>query len=213
MTDCSHKKTIYLDYAATTPVDPRVAEVMMACLTKDGCFANPASSSHHLGREARGRVELARRDVAALINAKPEEIIWTSGATESDNLALKGVAYYHSGTDPQTGRPKKKRHLITAKTEHKAVLDTCKFLQKEGFDITFLKPKPECNGLSIMEVNNELGVIQNIEEISRICQKHDVVFHIDAAQSAGKIAIDVQKIPVDLMSFSGHKIYGPKGEH
>ena len=223
-----HKETIYMDYAATTPVDPRVAEVMMQCLTKDGCFANPASSSHHLGRQARGKVEMARRDVAALINAKPEEIIWTSGATESDNLALKGVAYYHAGLDPHTGRPKSKRHLITSKTEHKAVLDTCKYLESQGFDITFLKPKPECNGLvcldelkaaireetvlvSIMHVNNELGVIQDIAEIANICQAHGIVFHVDAAQSAGKIPFDVSKIPVDLASFSGHKIYGPKG--
>lgn len=219
-------KTIYLDYAATTPADPRVAEKMMDCLTNTGCFANPASSSHHLGRAARGKVELARRQVAALINAKPDEIIWTSGATESDNLALKGVAYYHTEIDPASQQVVKRKHIVTCRTEHKAVLDTCKFLEGEGYAVTYLDP--ECNGricmqqfkdalrddtvlVSIMHVNNEIGVIQDIEAIAQICQERGIVFHVDAAQSAGKIDIDVTKIPIDLMSFSGHKIYGPKG--
>ena len=219
-------KTIYLDYAATTPVDKRVAEKMVDCMTNEGCFANPASSSHHLGREARGKVEVARRQVSALINAKPEEIIWTSGATESNNLALKGVAHYHTKVDPNTKQVTERKHIVTCRTEHKAVLDTCKFLEKEGYEVTYLTP--ECNGqicmqqlndalredtvlVSIMHVNNEIGVVQDIEAIAQICSDRDIVFHVDAAQSAGKIAIDVSKTPVDLMSFSGHKIYGPKG--
>lgn len=220
------KKTIYLDYAATTPVDKRVADKMVDCMTNEGCFANPASSSHHLGREARGKVEIARRQIASLINAKPEEIIWTSGATESNNLALKGVAHYHTKVDPNTKQVTERKHIVTCRTEHKAVLDTCKFLEKEGYQVTYLTP--ECNGqicmqqfndalrddtvlVSIMHVNNEIGVVQDIEAIAQICSDRNIVFHVDAAQSAGKIAIDVSKTPVDLMSFSGHKIYGPKG--
>lgn len=220
------KKTIYLDYAATTPVDKRVAEKMVDCMTNEGCFANPASSSHHLGREARGKVEVARRQVAALINAKPEEIIWTSGATESNNLALKGVAHYHTKVDPNTKQVIQRKHIVTCRTEHKAVLDTCKHLEQEGYAVTYLTP--ECNGrvcmqqfkealrddtvlVSIMHVNNEIGVVQDIDAIAKICAELNIVFHVDAAQSAGKIAIDVTKTPVDLMSFSGHKIYGPKG--
>jgi len=220
------RKTIYLDYAATTPADPQVAEKMVECLTNQGCFANPASSSHHLGRSARGKVELARRQVAGLINAKPKEIIWTSGATESDNLALKGVAYYHTDIDPDSRQVIKRKHIVTCRTEHKAVLDTCKYLEKEGYSVTYLEP--ECNGricmqqfeaalredtvlVSIMHVNNEIGVIQDIGAIADICHKRNIVFHVDAAQSVGKIEIDVTKTPVDLMSFSGHKIYGPKG--
>ncbi|NNM13527.1 MAG: IscS subfamily cysteine desulfurase, partial [Gammaproteobacteria bacterium] len=224
--DCRHNKTIYLDYAATTPVDPRVAEKMMHCLTLDGCFANPASSSHHLGRQARGKIEMARRQVASLINAQAEDIIWTSGATESDNLALKGVAYYHTEIDHNNKQAIKRKHIVTCRTEHKAVLDTCKYLESEGYAVTYLKP--ECNGrvclqqfrealredtvlVSIMHVNNEIGVIQDIEAIAEICQTRGIVFHVDAAQSAGKIVLDVEKIPVDLLSFSAHKIYGPKG--
>ena len=220
------KKTIYLDYAATTPVDQRVAEKMVDCMTNEGCFANPASSSHHLGREARGKVEIARRQVAALINAKPDEIIWTSGATESNNLALKGVAHYHTKIDPNTKQVIERKHILTCRTEHKDVLDTCKHLEKEGYEVTYLTP--ECNGriciqqfqealrddtilVSIMHVNNEIGVVQDIDAIAKICVERNIVFHVDAAQSAGKIAIDVTKTPVDLMSFSGHKIYGPKG--
>ena len=220
------KKTIYLDYAATTPVDQRVAEKMMECMTNEGCFANPASSSHHLGREARGKVEVARRQVAALINAKPEEIIWTSGATESNNLALKGVAHYHTKVDPSTKQVTERKHIVTCRTEHKAVLDTCKHLEQEGYAVTYLTP--ECNGricmqqfkdalrddtilVSIMHVNNEIGVVQDIDAIAKICTALNIVFHVDAAQSAGKISIDVSRTPVDLMSFSGHKIYGPKG--
>lgn len=224
--ESSKKQTIYLDYAATTPVDPRAAEKMMDCLTNAGCFANPASSSHHLGRTARGKVEIARRQVAALINADPKEIIWTSGATESDNLALKGVAYYHTDIDPANKQAINRKHIVTCRTEHKAVLDTCKYLEGEGYSVTYLNP--ECNGricmqqfenalrddtilVSIMHVNNEIGVVQDIEAIAAICKQRDIVFHVDAAQSAGKLAIDVSLVPVDLMSFSAHKIYGPKG--
>jgi len=224
--NCEHKKTIYLDYAATTPVDERVAEKMIECLTKTGCFANPASSSHHLGRNARGKVEIARRQVAALINAQADDIIWTSGATESDNLALKGVAYYHTEVDPNSKQVTQRKHIVTCRTEHKAVLDTCKYLEGEGYAVTYLKP--ECNGricleqftaalredtvlVSIMHVNNEIGVIQDIEKIAHLCNERNIVFHVDAAQSAGKIEIDVKKIPVDMLSFSAHKIYGPKG--
>ncbi len=219
-------KTIYLDYAATTPVDQRVAAKMVDCMTNEGCFANPASSSHHLGREARGKVEVARRQVASLINAKPQEIIWTSGATESNNLALKGVAHYHTKICPSTKQVIERKHIVTCRTEHKAVLDTCKHLEKEGYSVTYLTP--ECDGqicmqqfndalredtvlVSIMHVNNEIGVVQDIEAIAEICSQRNIVFHVDAAQSAGKITIDVSKTPVDLMSFSGHKIYGPKG--
>ncbi len=211
------KKPIYFDYAATTPVDPQVVEKMQQYLTMDGCFANPASNTHHFGLEAQEAVETARVQVAALVGAQPEEIIWTSGATESDNLAIKGIceAYAHKG-----------KHIITSKTEHKAVLDTCKYLQTKGFEVTFIKP--ERNGLiepknianaicqetilvSIMQVNNETGVIQDISTIGDLCRQNKVIFHVDAAQSVGKMSIDLQKLPVDLMSFSGHKLYAPKG--
>lgn len=208
---------LYFDYAATTPVDPRVAKRMAECLTVDGIFGNPASS-HQVGRTAKGQVELARRDVAALVNANAREIVWTSGATESNNLALQGALHY--------GASRGGRHIITARTEHKAVLDTCKQLQSEGFDVTYLLP--QSNGLidpqavqdairddtvivSIMHVNNEIGVVQDIEAIGNICRKAGVMFHVDAAQSAGKIPIDLEALPVCLMSFSAHKIYGPKG--
>ncbi len=211
------KPPIYLDYAATTPVDPRVAERMCQCLTMDGSFANPASSSHAPGRTAKGVVEIARREVAALVNCDPREIVWTSGATESDNLAIKGVAHFYRD---------KGRHIVTCRTEHKAVLDTCEQLEREGFEVTYLMP--DCDGIvspgqledalrddtilvSIMHVNNEIGVIQDIDALGRICRERGTLFHVDAAQSAGKIAIDLAKLPVDLMSFSAHKIYGPKG--
>ena len=211
------KLPIYLDYSATTPVDERVAEKMAQYLTIDGIFGNPASRSHPFGWKAEEAVNQARAQVAALINADPKEIVWTSGATESDNLAIKGVAHFHQ---------RKGKHIITCKTEHKAVLDTCRHLEREGFEITYLDP--EENGLidlnkleaamrddtilvSIMHVNNEIGVIQDIESIGELTRSRGVLFHVDAAQSAGKVPIDLQQLKVDLMSFSAHKIYGPKG--
>lgn len=214
MTD---RKPIYFDYAATTPVDPRVAEKMMQCLTLDGMFGNPASRSHLFGWQADAAVEHAREQVAALVNADPKEIVWTSGATESDNLAIKGAAHFNE---------RKGKHIITCKTEHKAVLDTCRQLEREGFEVTYLDPEP--NGLldlekfkaairpdttvvSIMHVNNETGVIQDIATIGEICRANKIVFHVDAAQSAGKVPMDLETLKVDLMSFSAHKIYGPKG--
>lgn len=209
--------TIYLDYSATTPVDPRVAEQMCACLTLEGNFGNPASRSHSLGWAADAAVELARKQVAALIKADPKEIVWTSGATESNNLAIKGVAHFYH---------QKGKHIITCKTEHKAVLDTCRQLEREGFEVTYLDPEP--SGLvdlgkleaairedtilvSIMHVNNEIGVIQDIAAIGELTRARKVLFHVDAAQSAGRVDIDLSKLKVDLMSFSAHKCYGPKG--
>ena len=211
------KKPLYFDYAATTPMDPRVVEKMLNCLTLDGVFGNPASRSHLFGQEAEKAVERARMQVATLIRASPLEVIWTSGATESINLAIKGVA--HCGH-------KKKRHIVTVKTEHKAVLDTVGDLEKEGFDVTYLTPEP--NGLinldnfraalredtflvSVMWVNNEIGVIQPIAEIGEICRQQDVVFHTDAAQAPGKVQMDVNVVNVDLISLCAHKVYGPKG--
>lgn len=211
------KLPIYLDYSSTTPVDPRVAEKMMECLTLEGNFGNPASRSHRFGWQAEEAVDIARNQIADLINADPREIVFTSGATESDNLAIKGAAHFYA---------KKGKHIITLKTEHKAVLDTCRQLEREGFEVTYLDP--ESNGLldlekfkqairpdtilvSIMHVNNEIGVIQDIEAIGKICRDNKIVFHVDAAQSPGKADIDLQKLKVDLMSFSGHKAYGPKG--
>jgi cysteine desulfurase len=208
---------IYMDYSATTPVDERVAEKMCSCLTRQGLFGNPASRSHEFGWKAEAAVEQARVDVAALINANPKEIIWTSGATESNNLAIKGAAHFYH---------KNGKHIITLKTEHKAVLDTCRQLEREGYEVTYMDPEP--NGLldlkkfeaairddttvvSIMQVNNEIGVIQDIAAIGEICRDRKIVFHVDAAQSAGKIEIDTEKLKVDLMSFSAHKVYGPKG--
>lgn len=208
---------IYLDYSATTPVDPRVADKMMQYLTMQGKFGNPASRSHKFGWEAEEAVENARTHVATLINASSKEIIWTSGATESDNLAIKGVAHFYQ---------KKGKHIITSKTEHKAVLDTCRQLEREGFEVSYLEP--ESNGLidikkleaairedtilvSIMHANNEIGVISDIAKIGEITRAHQILFHVDAAQSPGKVPIDLQTMKVDLMSFSAHKIYGPKG--
>jgi len=211
------KLPVYLDYSATTPVDPRVAELMCQYLTMDGNFGNAASRSHEYGWQADDAIKAARADVAALINADPKEIVWTSGATESDNLAIKGVAHFYH---------KKGKHIITCKTEHKAVLDTCRQLEREGFEVTYLDP--EDNGLididkltaamrddtilvSIMHVNNEIGVIQDVKAIGEITRERGIIFHVDAAQSAGKVEIDMQDMKVDLMSFSAHKIYGPKG--
>jgi cysteine desulfurase len=206
-----------MDYSATTPVDPRVAELMCSYLTLEGEFGNPASRSHSFGWQADEAVNRARQQVAELVNADPKEIVWTSGATESDNLAIKGVAHFYG---------KKGKHIVTSKTEHKAVLDTCRQLEREGFEITYLDP--ETNGLidlnklqaalrddtilvSIMHVNNEIGVIQDIEAIGELTRSRKILFHVDAAQSAGKVPIDLERLKVDLMSFSAHKIYGPKG--
>ena len=211
------KMPLYLDYSATTPVDPRVAKLMCDCLTQEGNFGNPASRSHVYGWQAEEAVENARRQVADLINADPREIVWTSGATESDNLAIKGVAqFYH----------KKGKHIITSKIEHKAVLDTCRQLERDGYEVTYLEPTTEgiisadqvADALredtilvSLMHVNNEIGVVTDIAAIGEVTRANKVLFHVDAAQSAGKIAIDLATTKVDLMSFSAHKIYGPKG--
>lgn len=211
------KLPIYLDYAATTPVDPRVAERLAAFLTRDGVFGNPASRSHVYGWQAEAAVEEARRQVAELINADPREIVWTSGATESDNLAIKGYARAHRDRG---------RHIVTSAIEHKAVLDSCRQLELEGFEVSYVAPqadgstRPEAVAaalredtllVSIMHVNNELGVINDIAAIGALCRERGVAFHVDAAQSAGKIPIDLKALPVDLMSFSAHKVYGPKG--
>ena len=211
------KLPIYFDYSATTPVDQRVADKMVQFMTTDGIYGNPASRSHKFGWQAEEAVDIARNQVADLINADPREIVFTSGATESNNLAIKGAANFYD---------KKGKHIITSKTEHKAVLDTCRELERQGFEVTYLDP--ESNGLidlnkleaamrddtilvSIMHVNNEIGVIQDINEIGEMCRARKIIFHVDAAQSAGKIHIDMQALKVDLMSFSAHKIYGPKG--
>lgn len=209
------KLPVYFDYSATTPVDPRVAEKMIPFLTEN--FGNPASRSHSFGWTAEQAVENAREEVAKLVNADPREIVWTSGATESDNLAIKGAAEFY-----QT----KGRHLITVKTEHKAVLDTMRELESAGFEVTYLEPldnglldlealkaaiRPDTSLVSVMHVNNEIGVIQDITAIGQICRERGVLFHVDAAQSTGKVEIDLEKLPVDLMSFSAHKTYGPKG--
>ena len=211
------KFPIYLDYSATTPVDPRVAEKMAQCLTLDGNFGNPASRSHVFGWKAEEAVEHARAQVAALINADTREIVWTSGATESNNLALKGVAHFYQS---------KGKHIITSSIEHKAVLDTCRQLEREGYTTTYLDPgadgiitaqqvsdaiRDDTLIVSIMHVNNEIGVINDIAAIGEVCRAKGVLFHVDAAQSAGKVQIDLEIMKVDLMSFSAHKIYGPKG--
>lgn len=208
---------IYLDYAATTPVDPRVAEVMIECLRPEGPHGNPSSMGHEPGRRARALVEKARQQVAASIGARPECIVWTSGATESDNLAILGVARFHADRG---------RHVITARTEHKAVLDAFKQLEKEGFEVTWLKPgvdgivRPEqvrdalrsdTQLVSLMHVNNETGVIQDVAGVGAICRERGVAFHVDAAQSAGKLPLNVEAMNVDLLSLTAHKSYGPKG--
>lgn len=209
------KLPIYLDYSATTPVDPRVAEKMIPYLVEK--FGNAASRSHSFGWEAEAAVEEARADVARLVNADPKEIVWTSGATESNNLALKGAAHFYSG---------KGRHLVTVKTEHKAVLDTCRELERQGFEVSYLDVgndglldpdvfkaalRPDTILASVMFVNNEIGVIQPISEIGEICRSRGILFHVDAAQATGKVTIDLAALKVDLMSFSAHKTYGPKG--
>ena len=208
---------IYLDYASTTPVDPAVADKMVEFLTPSGQFGNPASRSHVFGWQAEAAVEEARNNVANLIGADPREIVWTSGATEANNLAIKGCAHFNT---------RKGKHIITSRIEHKAVLDTCRQLEREGFEVTYLDP--DKNGLvqpeavaaalrddttvvSIMHVNNELGTLNDIAAIGKICRENKVFFHVDAAQSAGKTDIDVEAMNVDMMSFSAHKIYGPKG--
>ena len=208
---------VYLDYSSTTPVDPRVADKMTDCLTMEGNYANPASRSHILGWKAEEVVETARRQVADLVNCDPREIVWTSGATESDNLAIKGAAHFYSDRG---------KHLITSEIEHKAVLDSCRQLENEGFEVTYLQSdsrgiiaprqvveaiRPDTTLVSLMHVNNEIGVVNDIEAIGRITRERGVMFHVDAAQSPGKIEIDLEKIQVDLMSLTAHKIYGPKG--
>lgn len=213
----STQKTIYLDYASTTPVDPRVASKMMQYLTPEGEFGNPASRSHRYGWKADDAVEEARSHVANLVNCDPREIVWTSGATEADNLAIKGVARFYKS---------KGNHIITSKIEHKAVLDPCRQLEREGFEVTYLDPneggvitpdaiknaiKENTILVSIMHINNELGTLNNLAEIGKISREAGAFFHVDAAQSTGKVDIDLSILPVDLMSFSAHKTYGPKG--
>lgn len=211
------KLPIYLDYSATCPVDPRVAEKMMQCLTLDGNFGNPASRSHRFGWQAEEAIDEARNNIADLIGADPREIVFTSGATESNNLAIKGAAHFYV---------KQGKHIITSKTEHKAVLDTCRHLESEGYEVTYLEPqsnglftlqqieaamRPDTILVSIMHVNNEIGVIQDLAAIGELCRARKILFHVDAAQSAGKVEIDVDAMKIDLLSLSAHKAYGPKG--
>ena len=211
------RKPIYLDYSATTPVDPRVAQKMSDCLLTDGNFGNPASRSHVYGWLAEEAVEEARTQVAKLLNCDPREIVWTSGATESDNLAIKGVA---------EASGKSRRHIVTSMIEHKAVLDTCAYLETKGYEVTYLQPgtsgivepeqvaavlRPDTLLVSLMHVNNEIGVINDIAAIGNVCRAANVLFHVDAAQSAGKVTVDLAAMQIDLMSLSGHKMYGPKG--
>jgi len=211
------EQPIYLDYSATTPIDERVVAEMLKYMGPQSSFGNPASRSHSFGWSAESAVEAARKNVADLVGANPKEIIFTSGATESDNLAIKGVAHFNQ---------KRGKHIVTCKTEHKAVLDSCRQLEREGYEVTYLDPlsnglldlkvfeaalRDDTTLVSIMHVNNEIGVIQDIEAIGNICRERKIIFHVDAAQSAGKVEINLEKLPVDLMSFSAHKIYGPKG--
>ncbi len=215
MDDKISRLPIYMDYSATTPVDPRVVDKMIPFLREQ--FGNPASRSHAYGWDAERAVEEAREQVAALVNADPREIIWTSGATESDNLAIKGAAHFYQG---------KGKHIVTLKTEHKAVLDTCRELEREGFEVTYLDVqenglldlavlqaalRPDTILVSVMFVNNEIGVIQDIAAIGELCRAKGIIFHVDSAQAPGKVEIDLHKLKVDLMSFSAHKTYGPKG--
>ena len=211
-------KLVYLDYAATTPIDEQVAQKMMKYMTFDGVFGNPASRSHGFGWQAEEAVETAREQIAELINADSREIVFTSGATESDNLAIKGAAQFYSG---------KGKHIITSKIEHKAVLDTCRELEEQGFEITYLEPEPRTGLItpemvqaalrpdtilvSLMMVNNEIGTVTDVAAIGELTRANKTFFHVDAAQAAGKVEIDLSTMKVDLMSFSGHKIYGPKG--
>ena len=211
------KLPIYLDYSATTPADPRVAAKMMQFLTMDGTFGNPASRSHRFGWQSEEAVDVARNQIAELVNADPREIVFTSGATESDNLAIKGAAHAHQARG---------KHIITSQTEHKAVLDSCQQLEREGFNVTYLTPA--ANGIispdqlraalrddtilvTLMHVNNETGVIQDIAAFGELCREREILFHVDATQSVGKLPVDLSQLPVDLMSFSAHKLYGPKG--
>lgn len=211
------KVPVYLDYMASTPIDPQVFAIMCECLGPDGYFANPSSRSHSLGFAAADIIENARQQVADLLHAHPREIIWTSGATEADNLAIKGAATFYQ---------RKGKHIITMATEHKAVLNSCAYLETQGYTVTYLKPKtdglldleelqsairPDTILVSIMWVNNETGVVQDIEQIAAIVKKYGIIFHVDAVQAVGKIAIDLQKIPIDLLSVTAHKVYGPKG--
>ena len=208
---------IYLDYLSTTPVDPRVADAMSECLSMEGTFGNPASRSHVFGWKAEEAVENARAQIADLINADPREIVWTSGATESDNLAIKGAAHFYR---------KKGQHIITSKIEHKAVLDTCRQLEREGFEVTYLEPnkaglttpesvqaaiRPDTVVVSVMHANNEIGVVNDIAGIGEVCRAAGVIYHVDAAQSTGKVPLDMELMKVDLLSMSAHKMYGPKG--
>ena len=208
---------IYLDYLSTTPADPRVVEAMTRCLSNEGVFGNPASRSHVFGWRAEEAVENARNQVAELINADPREIVWTSGATESDNLAIKGVAHFYH---------KKGKHIVTSKIEHKAVLDTCRQLEREGYEVTYLDPDekglttPEMIAqalrddtilVSVMHANNEIGVVNDVAGIGEVCRAAGVLLHVDAAQSAGKISLDMEQMKIDLLSMSAHKMYGPKG--
>ena len=208
---------IYLDYLSTTPVDPRVADAMSECLSMEGTFGNPASRSHVFGWKAEEAVENARAQIADLINADPREIVWTSGATESDNLAIKGAAHFYR---------KKGQHIVTSKIEHKAVLDTCRQLEREGFEVTYLEPntaglttpeavqaalRPDTVVVSVMHANNEIGVVNDIEGIGEVCRAAGVIYHVDAAQSTGKVPLDMEAMKVDLLSMSADKMYGPKG--
>jgi len=208
---------VYLDNAATTPVDPRVIEAMATCLGIDGDFANPSATGHALGRRARARVEQAREEVASLVGARPAQVIWTSGATEADNLALLGAARFYRSRG---------QHIVTARTEHPAVLDACRQLEREGFAVTYLVPgsdgivepaqvdsalRPETILVSLMHVNNEIGVVQDIGAVGRLCRARGVLFHVDAAQSAGKLPLDVERDCIDLLALTAHKVHGPKG--